>query len=213
MFMLISGGESTQSRVRRLISRQVHPHLEVLNDQARRAETASQVLLEFFQGAEPSFSGLAKLEAEAHTVNNALAERLRSSFLSPLDPEDVQSVSTALTHVIQSLRRAADAACELPSCRRHAPVLLQLTAMGAEIGAVVRGLNAGQAGFERAAGVMRCQRAVRASLRDSVAALVREDGDVHHILAEYRVQAALGEVFQRLRKTAACLQGLILKNG
>jgi len=213
MLLLISGGDPTQSRVRRFISRQIHPHLEVLNDQARRAEAASQKLLEFFQGTDPSFSGLAELEAEAHAVNNALTERLRASFLSPLDPEDVQAVSTALTHVIQSLRRAADAAGELPSCRRPAPVLLQLTVMVADIGAVVRGLKAGQSGFERAADVMRGQRAVRASMRDAVAALVREEGDLHHLLAEYRLHAALGEVLQRLRKTAACLQGLILKNG
>src|SRR5690348_14771937 len=118
MLLLISGGEPTQSRVRRFISRQIHPHLEVLNDQAGRAENASRML------REGAFAGIAELEAEAHTINSALTESLRTTLLSPLDPEDMQSVSTALTHVIQSLRRVADVASGVPS-KRLAPVLAQ----------------------------------------------------------------------------------------
>ena len=203
------------ARARRLISGAPHPHLEMLGGQARRAEAASALLVEFFEADWPEASSqrMVELEAEARTVNNMLSARLSADFLTPLDAEDVQAVSTSLTRVVQSARRAADAGRELPSRRRLAPVQRELTVMVGKLCDAVDKVAKGQPAFEQAGDALRHQRHVRISLRAATAALVHREGDIFHMVASRQLHAALEEMLHRLRKSVTCLQWLILKNG
>jgi uncharacterized protein Yka (UPF0111/DUF47 family) len=156
--------------------------------------------------------GIVRLDAEAHDFNMELTTRLSASFITPLDPEDVQAVSTGLTRVVQAMRRAADVAREVPSRKRWAPAQQQLSVMVSLLGEALRTLAEGQPAFEQAAAVLKSHREVRNVMRGVAAALVRDQGDVLHLLAEQRLCSSLDDVLYRVRKTTTCLQGLILKN-
>ena len=204
------------SFARRLISGAPHPHLESLHTQARRAESACAALAEFMEARadEPALlRQIGELEWEALEANLALSDRLRSSFITPLDPEDVLAVSTGLLRVVQAMRRAADAGRELPSRRDLAPVQRQLAATVSSLGNVVRRLERGGQSFEEAAGVLRQHREVKASLRIFAGEAVRRERDVRLLIAKQRMHGSLEEVLLRVRKTAKAVQWLILKNG
>ncbi len=204
------------SFARRLISGAPHPHLESLHTQARRADSACQVLAEFMdmEGDEAALlRRISELEEEALAANLALSDRLRSSFITPLDPEDVLTVSTGLLRVVQAMRRASDAGRELPSRRDLAPIQRQLTATVRSLGDVVRRLERGGQSFEGAAGVLRLHREVKASLRIFAGEAVRGESDVRVLIAKQRMHGSIEEVLLRVRKTAKAVQWLILKNG
>lgn len=204
------------SFARRLISGAPHPHLESLHTQARRAESACAALAEFMEARadEPALlRQIGELEVEALAANLALSDRLRSSFITPLDPEDVLSVSTGLWRVVQAMRRASDAVRELPSRRDLAPVQRQLTATMRSLGDVVRRLERGGQSFEGAASVLRQHREVKASLRFFAGEALRGESDVRLLIAKRRMYGSLEEVLLRVRKTAKAVQWLILKNG
>lgn len=215
MLTPISGGEAPQTRGRRFAARAIHPHLEALVDQVRRAETAGEILLQILEVERTGeqVERIMRLDSESHGFNQQLTGRLSASFITPLDPEDVQSVSTALTRVVQAMRRAAEVARDLPARRRLASAQRQINTLLIELGDAVRTLAEGEPAVTQAAGVLRSQREARAALRSAGAVLVRTDSDVLQLLAEQQLYASLDDVLYRVRKTATSLQSLILKNG
>lgn len=205
------------ARVRRLIARAPHPNLEALVEQAHRCETACDLLLEILENAaasEPLFERILLLESESQKANFALTAGLRSSFLTPLDVEDVQSLSNAFVRIIQAARRSAGNARMLPGRLSLVPVQREIAGMVSGISATVRMVVAGEPAFEGAVSVLRRQREVRLALRNATAsAMISSGGDIYALLAHHRMNASLADLVHRLRKAITGLQWLILKNG
>ena len=72
---------------------------------------ASQLLLgglkEGYQGACQAAKRIEALERSGDNITHQIFDRLRATFITPFDPEDIQSLATALDDVIDSLEDAA----------------------------------------------------------------------------------------------------------
>jgi hypothetical protein len=191
-------------------------HLDDLSGQAWRAEEAARRLQKLFDegsgGPPQALGGVEGIAGEASAVNAEMTGRLSASFITPLDAEDVQAMSTALTKIAQSMRRAAEASRDARSHRRMSEVTRYLTEMVTALGEGVRSVENGPAAFSRTVEVLKLQREARAAIRAAADGIVREE-DVLEVLAVQRLRACLDEALQRVRRAAICLQELLLKNG
>lgn len=205
------------ARVRQFISRGTHPNLEMLVEQARRCELACDLLLEMLHASgasEALLDHIRQLEVEAHRANSALTASLRSSFLTPLDVEDVQSLSNALVRILQSVRRVAHNALMLPERASLIHIQREIDGTVSGICRTIQVIVERGPAFEPAVAVLRRQREVRFALRAAAAsAMAASAGDIHGLLAYHQTHASLGELVKRLHKAITGLQWLILKNG
>jgi uncharacterized protein len=72
---------------------------------------ASSLLLSGLQGGYQSMCQIAKrmeaFERSGDEITHRLFERLRQTFITPFDPEDIQSLATALDDVLDTIEDAA----------------------------------------------------------------------------------------------------------
>lgn len=72
---------------------------------------ASQLLLgalkDGYQGTVQAAKRIEALERSGDNITHQIFDRLRATFITPFDPEDIQSLATALDDVLDSLEDAA----------------------------------------------------------------------------------------------------------
>jgi predicted phosphate transport protein (TIGR00153 family) len=188
-------------------------------DQVRVICQAADLLL---QGAQAGNAQLAtaaeqirKLEAEADTIIHDIFLRLNQTFITPLDPEDIHSLSSHLDDVIDGIE---DAVHRMVSYRID-PIPSTVVELCRHIVASVRSLNlafealhSNQKLIEHCIEINRIEEVVDTLVRSAVKDLFDKETDPIRIIKLKEIYELLEQTTDYCEDVADALQNVVVKN-
>jgi predicted phosphate transport protein (TIGR00153 family) len=209
-----------QDLVRWFLPREDHFY-RFLEKQAAVAHAGAKALGEFVPGKkiEDVQSAVQLLEHDGDKVVHELEEALQKTFVTPIDREDLQRLSSELDDILD-LTNSAARACALFGVREPTPPMLQL------IQVLIKATSELDAALPLLAkhdyaGLMKTSRSVRqlekdadTIFRSALSRLFRDDAVVaKELLREKEVLENLEHAIDRCERVAHTLANLAVKHG
>jgi uncharacterized protein len=148
-------------------------------------------------------------------VTHEVVRRLNTTFITPIDREDIHDLATRLDDVLDYIEAAAERLVvyrikePTSACRAMADVIVKTTeAMDRAIRCL---RNMDPAFHGHAVEVNRLENSADALLRDSLAALFDEQGDPIEVIKWKEIYETMEIVTDRCEDVANVIEGIILK--
>ena len=184
---------------------------ELTADAAKRL----QEMVEDFGNARAKMHAIKEIEHEADKVTHELVRRLNTTFITPLDREDIHALGTRLDDVCDYIEAAAERLVvyrikqPTSACRAMADVIVKIID---PMDRAIRCLRTLDPGFhEHAVEVNRLENAADNLLRDSLAALFEEASDPIEIIKWKEIYETMEIVTDRCEDVVNVIEGIILK--
>jgi uncharacterized protein len=168
-----------------------------------------------YQGLSQAAKRIEALERSGDNVTHQIFDRLRSTFITPFDPEDIQSLATALDDVLDALE---DAAFRIVAYRID-PIpkpVVDLAEMVAKqcvaIDRALRALHDKRDVMEPCIEVNRLEDEADAVERGMLMELFRSDTDAVTIIKLKDIYESLEETTDRCEDVADVVQNIAVKN-
>ena len=172
-------------------------------------------LVHNFSDAPAKASAIKEVEHAGDQVTHEIMRRLNTTFITPLDREDIHELATRLDDVLDYIEAASERLVvyhikePTSACRAMADVIV------AQIEAVdrcIRCLRTMDPGFhESAVEVNRLENRADALLRDSLAAMFEESNDPIEVIKWKEIYETMENVTDRCEDVANVIEGIILK--
>lgn len=200
---------------------------DLMVNQAHLAVDASAQLVVVFGGefidhalVHQTADKLGSLELEGAELMRTITFRLHRSFITPIDPEDIQSFATSIDELIDSLEAIAfrSASYELPKPPRRAAELTLLVDKSVKaLSSAVEELE--RSGVKKPAELSGGCRAIRERTREAEALargamrdLFREERDPVPLMQQKEIYQFLDAASQACRRAANVLEIIAVKN-
>ena len=200
-----------------LIPREVR-FFELFEQQSEHIIRAAALLHELvhnFADARAKVHLIKEIEHQGDHVTHEIVKRLNTTFITPLDREDIHALATRLDDVLDYIDAAAERLVvyrikePTSACRAMAEVIVQTaTSMNRAI-KCLRSMD--PAFHEHAVEVNRLENAADNLLRDSLAALFEEQGDPIEVIKWKEIYETMEIVTDRCEDVANVIEGIILK--
>ena len=172
-------------------------------------------LVHNFSDARAKASAIKELEHAGDQVTHEIMRRLNTTFITPLDREDIHELATRLDDVLDYIEAASERLVvyhikePTSACRAMADVIVaQIEAMDR----CIRCLRTMDPGFhEQAVEVNRLENRADALLRDSLAAMFEESNDPIEVIKWKEIYETMENVTDRCEDVANVIEGIILK--
>ena len=172
-------------------------------------------LVHNFSDARAKASAIKELEHAGDQVTHEIMRRLNTTFITPLDREDIHELATRLDDVLDYIEAASERLVvyhikePTSACRAMADVIV------AQVEAVdrcIRCLRTMDPGFhEQAVEVTRLENRADTLLRDSLAAMFEESNDPIEVIKWKEIYETMENVTDRCEDVANVIEGIILK--
>jgi predicted phosphate transport protein (TIGR00153 family) len=159
-----------------------------------------------------------EIEHEADVITHTCVERLHTTFITPLDRDDIHRLITRMDDVMDFIESASEriALYELsemtPEVRELADVLLRATEALVRAVTGLRHLKRAQAVLDHCIEVNRLENEGDEILRNAVAGLFREASDPLLVMKWKEVYEALENATDRCEDVANIIEGVVLEN-
>lgn len=192
---------------------------EYFHQQSNVLCQASHLLLAGLKGGYQEFVQAAKrieaLERSGDNVTHQIFDRLRATFITPFDPEDIQSLATALDDVLDTME---DAAFRIVAYRLD-PIPKPIIELGEMIASscsaierALRALDEKGAVMEPCIEVNRLEEQADAVERNMLMDLFGSSADPVTVIKLKDVYEALEETTDRCEDVADLIQNIAVKN-
>ena len=180
-----------------------------------RAAVLLKELIRDFGDARAKAHAIKEVEHQGDLVTHEIVRRLNTSFITPIDREDIYSLATRLDDVLDFIEAVADRLViyrikePTSACRALADVIvLQAEA----VDRTIKCLRTMDPGFhEHTVEVNRLENSADRLLRESLAALFEEEGDPIEVIKWKEIYETLEIVTDRCEDVANVIEGIILK--
>ena len=179
------------------------------------AATLLHELCHNFADARAKTHKIKEVEHEGDLVTHEVVRRLNTTFITPIDREDIHDLATRLDDVLDYIEAAAERLVvyrikePTSACRAMADVIVKTTeAMDRAIRCL---RNMDPAFHGHAVEVNRLENSADALLRDSLAALFDEQGDPIEVIKWKEIYETMEIVTDRCEDVANVIEGIILK--
>lgn len=192
---------------------------EYFHQQSAVVSQASTLLVSGLQGGYQSMCGICKrmeaLERSGDDITHRLFDRLRQTFITPFDPEDVQSLASALDNVLDTIEDATfrivayridpipDAAVELGK---------MIAGCCSALGKALRALEEKRSVMEDCIEVNRLEEEADAVERTMLADLFRSGTDAINLIKLKDLYDLLESATDRCEDVADVIQNISVKN-
>lgn len=180
-----------------------------------RAGALLRELIYTFHDARAKASAIKEVEHAGDQITHEIVKRLNTTFITPLDREDIHDLATRLDDVLDFIEAAAERLVvyrikePTSACRAMADVIV------AQVEAVdrcVRCLRTMDPGFhEHAVEVNRLENRADSLLRETLAAMFEEQADPIEVIKWKEIYETLETVTDRCEDVANVIEGIILK--
>ena len=187
-------------------------------EQSRLIIEAARLLREMvgnFADARAKAHAIKEVEHRGDLITHEFVKRLNTTFITPLDREDIHALATELDDVLDYIEAVAERLVvyrikePTSACRAMAEIIAgTVEAMDRAI-RCLRGMDAGF--HEHAVEVNRLENAADTLLRDSLAAMFEEQGDPIEIIKWKEIYETMEIVTDRSEDVANVIEGIILK--
>ena len=200
-----------------LIPREVR-FFDLFDRQSEHIIKAAGVLHELvhhFADARAKAHAIKEIEHQGDLITHEIVKRLNTTFITPIDREDVHALATRLDDVLDYIEAAAERLVvyrikePTSACRAMAEVIVQQTH---SMDRAIKCLRTMDPSFhEHAVEVNRLENTADALLRDSLAALFEEQGDPIEVIKWKEIYETMETVTDRCEDVANVIEGIILK--
>jgi len=200
-----------------LIPREVR-FFDLFDQQAAHITRAAALLHEMvhnFADARAKTHQIKEVEHQGDQITHEIVKRLNTTFITPIDREDIHALATRLDDVLDYIEAAAERLVvyrikePTSACRAMAEVIVKTTAA---MVLAIKCLRTMDPGFhEHAVEVNRLENAADNLLRDSLAALFDEQGDPIEVIKWKDIYETMEIVTDRCEDVANVIEGIILK--
>jgi hypothetical protein len=159
-----------------------------------------------------------EIEHEADVITHTCVERLHTTFITPLDRDDIHRLITRMDDVMDYIESASERIalyelCEMtPEVRELADVLVRATEAVARAITGLRDLKRAHAVLDHCIEVNRLENEGDAILRNAVAALFRGASDPLLVMKWKEVYEALEDATDRCEDVANTIEGVVLEH-
>jgi uncharacterized protein len=200
-----------------LIPREVK-FFDLFDQQSQNIIKASQLLRELvnnFADARAKAHAIKEVEHQGDQITHEIVRKLNTTFITPLDREDIHDLATRLDDVLDFIDAVAERLVlyrikeTTSACRAMADVIVQI-ALATD--RTIKCLRKMDPGFhEHAVEVNRLENSADNLLRDSLAALFEENGDPIGVIKWKEIYETMETVTDRCEDVANVIEGIILK--
>jgi predicted phosphate transport protein (TIGR00153 family) len=156
-----------------------------------------------------------EIEHQADVITHEIVKKLNTTFVTPLDREDIHDLATRMDDVVDWIEAASERLVvyrikePTPACRAMADIIVQ-TAAGTD--RTIRCLRTMDKAFhEHAVEVNRLENSADNLLRDSLAALFEEQRDPIEVIKWKELYETMEIVTDRCEDVVNVIEGIILK--
>jgi predicted phosphate transport protein (TIGR00153 family) len=200
-----------------LIPREVR-FFDLFDQQSQHIIRASLLLQEMvhnFADARAKANAIKEVEHQGDQVTHEIVRRLNTTFITPIDREDIHDLATHLDDVLDYIEAVAERLVvyrikEPTSAARALTdvIVQQIQSMDHAI----KCLRTMDPGFhEHAVEVNRLENSADRLLRESLAALFEEQGDPIEVIKWKEIYETMETVTDRCEDVANVIEGIILK--
>ena len=168
-----------------------------------------------FRDARAKAFAIKEVEHQGDLVTHEIVKKLNTTFITPIDREDIHDLATRLDDVLDYIEAAAERLVvyrikePTSACRAMADVIV---ATAAATDRTIRCLRTMDPGFhEHAVEVNRLENSADNLLRDSLAALFDEQGDPIEVIKWKEIYETLESVTDRCEDVVNVIEGIVLK--
>jgi predicted phosphate transport protein (TIGR00153 family) len=201
----------------RLVPREVR-FFDLFEQQSQHIIRAGQLLHELvhnFSDARAKAHAVKEVEHQGDQITHEIVRKLNTTFITPLDREDIHDLATRLDDVLDFIEAAAERLVVYrikeptsPS-RAMAEVIVQMTH---SMDRAIKCLRTMDPGFhEHAVEVNRLENTADNLLRDSLAALFEEQADPIEVIKWKEIYETMETVTDRCEDVVNVIEGIILK--
>jgi predicted phosphate transport protein (TIGR00153 family) len=200
-----------------LIPREVR-FFDLFEQQSQHIIGAAQLLHELvhhFADARAKAHAIKEVEHRGDQLTHEIVKRLNTTFITPIDREDIHDLATRLDDVLDFIEAAAERLVvyrikePTSACRAMAEVIVQQTHA---MDRTIKCLRTMDPGFhEHAVEVNRLENSADNLLRDSLAALFEEQADPIEVIKWKEIYETMEIVTDRCEDVVNVIEGIILK--
>jgi predicted phosphate transport protein (TIGR00153 family) len=200
-----------------LIPREVR-FFDLFDQQSEHIVKAAALLHEMvhnFSDARAKTHLIKEVEHAGDHVTHEIVKRLNTTFITPIDREDIHALATRLDDVLDYIEAAAERLVvyrikePTSACRAMAEIIVKTAAA---MDHAIKCLRTMAPEFhEHAVEVNRLENAADNLLRDSLAALFEEQGDPIEVIKWKEIYETMEIVTDRCEDVANVIEGIILK--
>jgi len=161
---------------------------------------------------------IANIEHECDLITHAVVAKLHTTFITPLDRNDIYRLTTKMDDIMDYIEAAAErmALYEIgvvtPDVRALADVLLQSTQCVSEAVSGFRDLKRPQSILDKCIEINRLENVADSVFRTSLARLFREEKDPITIMKWKEIFELLETATDRCEDVANIIEGVVLEN-
>ncbi|MEX2147371.1 MAG: DUF47 domain-containing protein [Candidatus Rokuibacteriota bacterium] len=192
-----------------------YDYFEQQSENILKAAALLDDLVRNFSDARAKTHLIKEVEHAGDLITHEIVRKLNTTFITPLDREDIHALATRLDDVLDYIEAAAERLVvyrikePTSACRAMAEVIVK-TAEAMD--RAIRCLRNMDPGFhEHAVEVNRLENTADNLLRDSLAALFEEQGDPIEVIKWKEIYETMEIVTDRCEDVANVIEGIILK--
>src|ERR1051326_7029642 len=180
-----------------------------------KAAAVRHELVHNFADARAKAHAIKEIEHQGDQITHEIVKRLNTTFITPIDREDIHALATRLDDVLDFIEAAAERLVvyrikePTSASRAMASVIVQMTH---SMDRAIKCLRTMDPGFhEHAVEVNRLENSADSLLRDSLAALFEEQGDPIEVIKWKEIYETMETVTDRCEDVANVIESIILK--
>ena len=190
-------------------------YFEQQSEQIIKAGTLLSELVHNFADARAKAFAIKEVEHAGDQITHEMFRRLNTTFITPIDREDIHDLATRLDDVLDFIEAVAERLVvyrikePTSACRALAELIVaQIAAMDR----CIRCLRTMDQGFhEHAVEVNRLENRADSLLRETLAAMFEEQPDPIEVIKWKEIYETLEAVTDRCEDVANVIEGIILK--
>jgi predicted phosphate transport protein (TIGR00153 family) len=192
-----------------------YDYFEQQSELSVKAAEMLHQLVHNFSDARAKMHAIKEIEHQADQVTHEVVRKLNTTFITPLDREDIHALASRLDDVLDYIEASSERLVvyrikePTSACRAMAEVIVSITRA---MDRTVRCLRTTDPGFhEHAVEVNRLENTADNLLRDSLAALFEEQADPIEVIKWKEIYETMEIVTDRCEDVANVIEGIILK--
>ena len=182
----------------------------------RGAETL-KTMMDLYLHPEESAKKLKDLEHEGDKITHEIVKKLNQTFITPIDREDIYSLTSALDDVLDLIEAAADRmvlyriASPTPEARELSNIIYESSQEIEKAIVLLRGLD--EVYYQHCVEINRLENAADRITRDAIARLFQGEYSPYEVIKWKEIYETLEAATDKCEDVANIIEAVILKHG